>query len=87
VIAGPAEGRPADDIRALARQLGNYRIPIAERPLSDYAYWHRQTLDLNNEYINAPRNWLPIGIADKLVYPVLVAIITAAVLAWHKLSK
>jgi hypothetical protein len=87
-IAQQAAGRTASDIRALTRNAGNYRTNIAEKPLSDYAYWHKKTLELNKKYLaREGKSWVPPGLWEKLIYPVLAAVIIAVVLGWLKLSK
>jgi hypothetical protein len=91
VVAKQSAGQTASDIRALAIQGGKPLVDVPERSIEDYAYWHDQTLTLNGRYLPppvpaAPKSWLPENV-EKVVVAVVIAVATAAVLAWLGLGK
>ncbi|HUQ72519.1 MAG TPA: hypothetical protein VM165_23530 [Planctomycetaceae bacterium] len=96
VIAKQAEGRMASDIREMAIQCGKPMIPVAERSMGDYPYWHEQTANYNARYL-MPHEAMPLvsvtlpsGVrthVEAVVVKVIAAVLTAAILLWLGLSK
>lgn len=89
-IATQHPGVGTAEILAMARQPGNYYIPVPERAITDYAYWHKQTLVKNKQYLPPSAEpwslWLRENLA-KILVPVAIAVLTAIVLAWLGLKK
>jgi hypothetical protein len=80
--------RKTSAIRTLASQEGNYSIEVVERPLSDYRYWHEQTMKLNQHYLKSRPNGAPLvqpkpqTWTRQIIVGVIVAVIAGVILAW-----
>lgn len=89
-VARHSQGRSTSEIRELGSRNGNHFIEVPERRIDDYGYWHEQTAAMNSRFLTPSpppqRPWLQEHI-EKVVGAVVIAVLTAAVLAWLGLSK